>query len=72
MSNKHTPEVISPSKRFTVQFEVDGVWIDDGFNLTDELAHEMLWNVLQFAHEHELKAKVVNVKEIAKAQGGAS
>jgi len=47
------------NNRFTVQFEVDQKWIDDGFTLDDEKALQMLIDALPFAYTHELKAKVL-------------
>ena len=58
--------------KWTVQFEVDETWVADGFNLTNERAHEMLANTLTSAYNHELKAKVLSApdqEKIAKAQG---
>ena len=47
------------NNRFTVQFEVDQKWIDDGFILDDERALAMLIDALPFAYTHELKARVL-------------
>jgi hypothetical protein len=45
---------------WTVRFSVDPKWIEDGFNLTDEVAKELLANHLPFAYGHELSAKVID------------
>lgn len=63
------------SKRFkwTVQFEVDELWVADGFDLTDERALMMLAKDLDFAcMSTELAAKVVKAPaqaEIRRVQG---
>lgn len=59
--------------KWTVEFEVDEVWIADGFNITDQRALDMLSNDLQFANiGTELGAKVLSAPDptaIRKAQG---
>lgn len=58
--------------KWTVEFEVTRNWVEDGFNLTDERAHKMLSNDLQYAYNYELGAKVTKApdpKEIRKVQG---
>lgn len=59
--------------KWTVEFEVDEVWVADGFVLTDERALDMLSNDLRYATiGTELTAKVVSApsnNRIAKAQG---
>ena len=48
-------------RKFIVEFEVDQSWIDDGFDITDESALEMLSNALPYAYvDTELSAKVVS------------
>lgn len=57
---------------WTVRFEVDEVWVADGFNLTDERALEMLQSDLQWADDHELTAKVIRAPSrlrVARVQG---
>lgn len=58
---------------WTVQFEVSETWVEDGFELDDEGALEMLAGRLGYAHvEVELNAKVLSApspKAIARAQG---
>ncbi len=55
--------------KWTVVFEVDDVWIADGFNLDDDRALEMLSGDLTYAHiGSELGAKVIKApteKQIA-------
>lgn len=59
--------------KWTVEFEVDEVWIEDGFDLDDERALNMLANDLRHANiGTELKAKVVKApcpKKIRQMQG---
>lgn len=45
--------------KWVVEFQVDESWIADGFEMTDEVAFEMLSNQLGFAHYDELRAKVI-------------
>jgi hypothetical protein len=44
---------------WTVQFSVSENWVADGFEMTDELALDMLAHRLGFAYESELGAKVI-------------
>lgn len=58
--------------KWTVEFEVDSSWVADGFDLTDERAHDMLAYEIQGAYSHEIKAKVVKAPSrtaIRKEQG---
>lgn len=58
--------------KWTVEFEVDEIWVADGFDLDDERALSMLNNDLRFASTQELGAKVIkspDSSEIRKAQG---
>lgn len=58
--------------KWIVEFSVDKVWVEDGFNLTKERAENMLRNDLQFANSQEVKAKIVSApskKLINKIQG---
>lgn len=56
-----------------VEFQVDETWVEDGFDLTDERALEMLSSDLQFANiGTELKARVIkspDPKVIRRVQG---
>lgn len=59
--------------KWTVEFEVDEIWVADGFELTEERALEMLAHDLGWADMGtELKAKVIkspSPKAVRKAQG---
>jgi hypothetical protein len=58
--------------KWTVEFEVAECWVADGFDLTDERAHDMLAQRLSAAYGHELKARVIKYPkalDVAKAQG---
>lgn len=58
--------------KWTVEIEVEVSWIADGFDLTNERAHDMLVHSLPYAYNYELKAKVLSKppdKAIAKEQG---
>jgi hypothetical protein len=62
--------------RWTVEFTVAELWVEDGFNLTDSRALDMLANDLRWANEAtELGARVIDAPSdarIAKTQGYAS
>jgi hypothetical protein len=58
--------------KWTVEFEVDEIWVEDGFDLDDDRALAMLANDLRFAFVEEIGAKVVkspSPDQIAKLQG---
>lgn len=58
--------------KWTVEFTVDETWVEDGFDLTDERALDMLNSDLQWARPDELGAKVIRAPDgakIRKAQG---
>ena len=40
--------------KWIVEFSVSENWVEDGFNLTDETAKEMLANYLSYAYGYEL------------------
>jgi hypothetical protein len=44
---------------WVVRISVDPKWIEDGFNLTDERARDMLESYLPYAYSSELSAKVL-------------
>ena len=58
---------------WTVEFQVSRTWVEDGFDLTDERALDMLSEDLSYANiERELKAKVLSAPdphEVAQAMG---
>ena len=58
--------------KWVVEFEVSDNWVADGFEMTDEVAQEMLQSRLGYAYETELRAKVIRkpvASAIAKVQG---
>jgi len=58
--------------KWTVEFEIDPVWVADGFNLTDENANLMILSFLSFARSDEVNAKVIKAPDpalIRKEQG---
>jgi len=59
--------------KWTVEFKVHRTWVQDGFDLTDERALDMLSEDLQYANiESELKAKVLSApdpNEVAQEMG---
>jgi hypothetical protein len=59
--------------KWTVEFQVHETWVEDGFDLTDERALDMLAHDLSYANiGTELKAKVLDAPSpmrIKKAQG---
>jgi hypothetical protein len=46
-------------KSWTVKFTVTRNWIEDGFELTNEIAREMIEAAVPFAYAHELDAEVL-------------
>jgi hypothetical protein len=57
---------------WTVRLSVDKTWVEDGFDLTDERAKDMLRNELPQAYDFEVAAKVIKApdpEKIAKVQG---
>lgn len=60
---------------WSVEFKVHERWVEDGFEMTDERAKEMVENALPHADGYETKAKVIvepPQERIAKCQGYAS
>lgn len=58
--------------RWAVEIEVDETWVEDGFDLTDERATDIMAHTLRWARSDEFAARVLArpVDEaIAKAQG---
>ena len=65
-------EKVMKTFKWTVEFEVTENWVEDGFNITDDRAKDMIANALPYAYGFEYKATVIkspNAKLIAKAQG---
>lgn len=63
-----------PNKFFkwTVDIEVNEVWVADGFEVTAERLQEMLQEAIGFSYESETRVRVVKApseQEIRKAQG---
>lgn len=59
-------------QKWLVEFEVDDCWIEDGFDLTDEIAKSMIENQLDYAYPSETNAKVIKSPDkniIRKLQG---
>ena len=58
--------------KWVVEFTVSEIWVEDGFDLTDERLLEMLAGDLPYAYEHELGAKILKAPDanlIKKIQG---
>lgn len=66
---------MSPKKEWftwTIEIQVDPIWVADGFELDDERATDMLNRELPYADGHEFKAKVLTSprrRDILTAQG---
>jgi hypothetical protein len=61
--------------KWVVEFEVTENWVEDGFNLTEDRANDMIANALPYAYGSEYKATVIkspSAKLIAKIQGEAA
>ena len=59
--------------QWVVEFSVDMRWIADGFNLTDELAKEMIERQLPYSYVAETSARVISApdaRELARARAG--
>jgi hypothetical protein len=57
--------------KWVVEFEVTENWVEDGFDIDEDRAQDMLANALPYAYGYELKAKVIKApdpKLIKKAQ----
>lgn len=53
------------AKRYTwtVQITIDPVWVADGFNITNERAHDIIAHALPHANGHEFSAKVLSAPD---------
>lgn len=63
-----------PARRFkwVVEFEVDEVWVADGFEITNDVAAEMIEKRLGYANDSEISARVIAAPDataIREAQG---
>lgn len=59
--------------KWIVEFTVDETWVQDGFDLDDERAKEMIEENIPYSYSSETTAKVIAAPsrlEIKKAQGG--
>lgn len=57
---------------WTVEFSVHKTWVEVGFEMTDERAHQMIQNDLSYSYPEETRAKVLKApdqKAIRKVQG---
>ena len=52
--------------KWVVEFEIAESWVEDGFEITQDRATEMLENVLPFANSFELKATILKAPVRAK------
>ena len=48
--------------KFTAEFEIDEVWVADGFKPDDEWAQDIIENALPFAHSHEVAGRILKIK----------
>ena len=58
--------------KWVLEIEVNENWVEDGFNLNNDSAKEMLGQILPFAYGHEYNAKVIkspSKEALAKARG---
>ena len=58
--------------KWVVEFETTTTWVEDGFNIDQSRATDMIANALPFANGAEFKATVLKApteKTIRKAQG---
>jgi hypothetical protein len=58
--------------KWVVEFEVSSVWVEDGFNIDQDRAKDIIANALPYANGSEFKATVLrspDKKLIRKTQG---
>lgn len=58
--------------KWVVEFQVTENWVEDGFNMSEKRALDMLSNTLPYAYGYELSAKIIKApdpKLIRKTQG---
>jgi len=58
--------------KWTVEFEVSETWVEDGFNIDQDRATDIIANALPYANGAEFKATVLKApaeKTIRRAQG---
>lgn len=51
------------SYKWVVEFEIDPIWVADGFNLDEERALQMLSHDLEYAYSCELGAKILKAPD---------
>jgi hypothetical protein len=49
--------------KWVVEFEVTKTWVEDGFNIDEDRAQDMIANALPYAYGNELKAKVIKAPD---------
>lgn len=65
-------EVAKQWFKWTVEIEVNGVWVVDGFDLTEERLSRMVANELGYSYDNERRVRVVkspDPQRIKEAQG---
>lgn len=71
--SKHCQKETTMSKfKWTVEIEVDEVWVADGFDLDNDRMNDIMLEHLSYATSSEVKCKVVkspSVASVRKAQG---
>jgi hypothetical protein len=50
--------------KWTVELQVHKIWVEDGFELTDERAHDLLANYLQYASVERRKSSLAHEKNL--------
>jgi hypothetical protein len=58
--------------KWIVEFEVAETWVEDGFDINQDRANEIIADALPFANDSEIKATVLqapDAKLIRKTQG---
>lgn len=60
--------------RWVAEIEISEVWVADGFELSAELLHDILWRHLGYAHPEEIATSILEAPaqaDIRRAQGYA-
>lgn len=58
--------------KWTVEIEVNGIWVRDGFELTEERLKEIVSQQLPFSYDNETRVRIVkspDQKRIKESQG---
>lgn len=74
MTTQYDDNEPDPSKFFkwTVEIEINEIWVADGFEVTADGIKEMIQEAIGFSYEHETRVRVIQapaINEIRKAQG---